>query len=33
MRDDCTGIEEFAAEEADALICALADYIVKPQLI
>jgi len=25
MRDDCTGIEGFAAEEADAMICALAD--------
>jgi len=25
MRDDCTGIEGFAAEEADAMICAIAD--------
>jgi taurine dioxygenase len=34
MRDDCTGIEGLAAEEADALICALADHIVKqPQFI
>lgn len=33
MRDDCTGIEGVAAEEADALICALADHIVKPQFI
>ena len=33
MRDDCTGIEGIAAEEADALICALADHIVKPQFI
>ncbi|HEY8290252.1 MAG TPA: TauD/TfdA family dioxygenase, partial [Acetobacteraceae bacterium] len=30
MRDDCTGIDGIAAEEAEALICALADHIVKP---
>jgi len=33
MRDDCTGIEGIAAEEAEALIAALADHIVKPQFI
>jgi len=33
MRDNCTGIEGIAAEEAEALICALADHIVKPQFI
>ena len=33
MRDDCTGIEGIATEEAEALICALADHIVKPQFI
>jgi taurine dioxygenase len=33
MRDDCTGIEGLAAEEAEALICALADHIVKPAFI
>ena len=33
MRDDCTGIEGISTEEADALICALADHIVKPQFI
>jgi taurine dioxygenase len=33
MRDDCTGIEGIATEEADALLCALADHIVKPQFI
>ena len=30
MRDDCTGIEGMEPEEAEALICALADHIVKP---
>jgi alpha-ketoglutarate-dependent taurine dioxygenase len=33
MRDDCTGIEGLDSEEAEALICALADHIVKPQFI
>jgi len=33
MRDDCTGIEGIAPEEAEALIAALADHIVKPQFI
>ena len=33
MRDDCTGIEGIPAEEAEALITALADHIVKPQFI
>lgn len=33
MRDDCTGIEGIPAEEAEALIAALADHIVKPQFI
>jgi taurine dioxygenase len=33
MRDDCTSIEGIAAEEGEALICALADHIVKPQFI
>jgi alpha-ketoglutarate-dependent taurine dioxygenase len=30
MRDDCVGIDGMEAEEAEALIAALADYIVKP---
>ena len=30
MRDDCTAIEGMAQPEADALIAALADHIVKP---
>jgi len=30
MRDDCTGIEGMEAEEAEALITALADHIIKP---
>ena len=30
MRDDCTGIEGMDADEAEALIAALADHIVKP---
>ena len=33
MRDDCTGIEGIDTEEAEALIGALADHIVKPQFI
>jgi taurine dioxygenase len=33
MRDDCTGIEGMVAEEAEALIAALADHIVKPAFI
>ena len=33
MRDDCTGIEGIEAEEAEALIAALADHIVKPAFI
>ena len=31
MRDDCTAIEGLEQPEADALIAALADHIVKPQ--
>ncbi len=30
MRDDCTGIEGMADDEAEALIAALADHVVKP---
>jgi taurine dioxygenase len=33
MRDDCTGIEGMDAEEAEALIAALADHVVKPAFI
>jgi taurine dioxygenase len=33
MRDDCTGVEGIAAEEAEALIAALADHIVKPAFV
>ena len=33
MRDDCTGIEGMPAEEAELLIVALADHIVKPAFI
>src|SRR6185437_14110148 len=33
MRDDCTGIESVEPEEAEALVCALADHIVKPAFI
>jgi taurine dioxygenase len=33
MRDDCVGIEGMDAEEAEALIAALADHIVKPAFI
>ena len=32
MRDDCTGIEGMESDEAEALIAALADHIVKPAL-
>jgi taurine dioxygenase len=33
MRDDCTGIEGLEQDEADTLIAALADHIVKPDFI
>jgi taurine dioxygenase len=33
MRDDCTGIEGMEPEEAEALVCALADHIIKPEFI
>lgn len=33
MRDDCTGIEGVDAEEAEALIAALADHIAKPGFV
>jgi len=33
MRDDCTGIEGMETDEAEALIAALADHIVKPAFI
>ncbi|HZK91476.1 MAG TPA: TauD/TfdA family dioxygenase [Stellaceae bacterium] len=33
MRDDCTGIEGVEAEEAELMIAALADHIVKPAFI
>jgi taurine dioxygenase len=33
MRDDCTGIEGLDDAEAEAVICALADHIVKPAFI
>ena len=33
MRDDCTGIEGLETEEAEALIAALADHIVKPAFV
>jgi taurine dioxygenase len=33
MRDDCTAIDGIDAEEAEVLIAALADHIVKPQFI
>jgi taurine dioxygenase len=33
MRDDCTAIEGLETEEAEALIAALADHIVKPAFI
>ena len=31
--DDCTGIEGIPAEEAEAMIAALADHIVKPAFV
>ena len=33
MRDDCTGIEGIEPEEAETLIAALADHIVKPAFV
>ena len=33
MRDDCVGIEGVETEEAEALIAALADHVVKPAFI
>ena len=33
MRDDCTGIEGLEGDEAEALITALADHIVKPAFL
>jgi taurine dioxygenase len=33
MRDDCTGIEGIGPDEAEALIAALADHIVKPAFV
>jgi taurine dioxygenase len=33
MRDDCTGIGGMTADEAEGLIAALADHIVKPAFI
>jgi alpha-ketoglutarate-dependent taurine dioxygenase len=33
MRDDCTGIEGIQGREAEALIDALADHIVKPAFV
>lgn len=33
MRDDCTGIDGLASEDAEPLIAALADHIVKPAFI
>ena len=33
MRDDCTGIEGMATADAEVLIAALADHIVKPAFI
>ena len=33
MRDDCVGIEGMPADEAEALIAALADHIVKPGFV
>jgi alpha-ketoglutarate-dependent taurine dioxygenase len=33
MRDDCTGIEGVEPDEAEALIAALADHIVKPAFV
>jgi taurine dioxygenase len=33
MRDDCIGIEGIGGQEAEALIAALADHILKPAFI
>jgi taurine dioxygenase len=33
MRDDCVGIDDLEIEEAEALIAALADHIVKPAFV
>ena len=33
MRDDCTGIEGIPREDAEGLIAALADHIVKPAFV
>jgi alpha-ketoglutarate-dependent taurine dioxygenase len=33
IRDDCTGIEGMEQQEAEALMAALADHIVKPAFI
>src|SRR5260370_10275857 len=33
MRDDCTGIEGMEGGEAETLIAALADHIVKPAFV
>jgi alpha-ketoglutarate-dependent taurine dioxygenase len=33
MRDDCTGIEGIEGWEAETLIAALADHIVKPAFV
>ena len=33
MRDDCTGIEGMEGGEAETLIAALADDIVKPAFV
>src|SRR4029450_1733847 len=33
MRDDCTGIDGIEPDEAEALIAALADHIVKPAFV
>jgi taurine dioxygenase len=33
MRDDCTGIDGLEQEEAEGLIAALADHIVKPAFV
>jgi taurine dioxygenase len=33
MRDDCTGIDGMATDDAEGLIAALADHIVKPAFI
>jgi taurine dioxygenase len=33
MRDDCTGVEGMEQDEAEALIAALSDHIVKPAFV